>query len=164
MEAGRYLGGYPKYMASFVWQLDPATGAPVNVTVRATNRTILRIVGLKPPSSAASAATAAGADSGVEAAGDVHVVTFIVSSNAQWPIYPPGIKKPASNVPLIASQEIDIGSEKAAFYKAEAVYLDALMLTGNAAVPVLVDSAMPIISTPAGTKATVEAPTDLTCA
>ncbi|WIA16323.1 hypothetical protein OEZ85_013022 [Tetradesmus obliquus] len=161
LEVGRYIGGMPKYMASFRWQLDPVTGAPVNVTVRATNRTILRIVGLKPSSSAASAATAAGADGEAETAASVQYV--FSRSNVQWPIYPPNAQKPEKDVPLVSSQQFDTGDKKIALLKADSIFLDALTFTGNASMPAVYDSGRSIISAPNGTIGTVNQHKNLTC-
>jgi hypothetical protein len=149
-------------MASFRWQVDPATQLPINVTVRATNKTILRIVGLKP-SSSATGFIAADTDTqnGAEAAATVQFV--FPRTNVQWPIYPPNTTKPNNDAPLIGSQEFDTGSKFIQFLKADTVWFDALTFTGDANIPPVYDAATGIIRAPANTTGTVKEQTTLKC-
>jgi hypothetical protein len=156
--AAAVLSHLLQYMASFRWHLDPVTQEVVNVTVRATNKTILRITGLKPSTSRIAAVDA---DNEAETAATVQFK--VDRTNVQWPIYPPGTPKPPNDAPLIGSQVFDTGFQMPRFLKADRVFMDAVTFTGFANMPAVYDSAKLIISAPLGTNATVKEHTKLTC-
>jgi hypothetical protein len=148
-----------QYMASFRWQLDPVTKLPVNVTVRANNKTIARIVGLKPFFS--SAADTADSDSTIETAATAQ---FAISrTNVQWPLYPPGTPPPPNDKPIVGNQKFDTGNGAIQLLKADKVLLDAKTFTGDAEMPVFYKPGAAIISPPENSTGTVMPHVTLKC-
>jgi hypothetical protein len=144
-------------MAKFRWQLDPVTNLPVNVTVRALNKTIMRIAGLKP---FFSAADTTGSGSTAETAAKPQIE--MTRTNVQWPIYPPGMARP-NDTPLIGTQMFSTGAGAVGLLQADHVFLDPLAFTGRHTGPARYDRSVAILSPPEGSTGTVMAHVNLTC-
>jgi hypothetical protein len=150
-------------MANFRWHVDPVTNFPVNVTVRALNKTILRIVGLKPYSSAADTASF---DRAAETAAKAQIE--VTRTNLQWPIFPPrspGTPRPAHIQPLVGSQSFDTGTGAIQLLQADRVFVDALTFTGyeDETMHVVYDRDVAILSPPENSTGTVMPTVNLTC-
>jgi hypothetical protein len=118
----------------------------------------MRIVGIKPFSSAANTAEIG---STIETAAKAQFT--ITRNNVQWPIYPPGTSPPEIDQPLIGSQSFDTGTGAIRFLKADRVFLDAATFTGDKNMPAVYDPDAVMLSPPENSTGTVMQHVNLTC-